>query len=170
MKFFINILLSVILLLNCAPETGKESQSLVSKIDDNGFEQLIRKRNEKILFLNVWATWCAPCKEEFPDLIKLAESYQQSDVEIVGLNVDYADEIKTKIKPFLRQFDLNFKIYVQDFRNEGDFINRLNADWNGALPATFIFDRQGVQQAFLIGKQDYETFRQEIEKVRMKNI
>jgi len=170
MKFLILSLLALTLFINCAPESGQKHQNLISKIDDTEFEKLIQQRNEKILFLNVWATWCAPCKEEFPDLIKLAESYLQSDVEIVGLNVDYPDEIETKIKPFLRQFDLNFKIYVQDFRNEGDFINRLNADWNGALPATFIFDRQGMQQAFLIGKKDYTTFRQEIEKVRMKNI
>jgi thiol-disulfide isomerase/thioredoxin len=138
----------------------------VKPLDESGLKQLIARRNGKFLFLNVWATWCAPCREEFPVLIKLTEEYKHSNVEFVGLSVDYPDEIESKIIPFLEKHNCNFKIYVQNFKDERMIIQLLNKEWSGAIPATFIFDPEGTQQAFLFGKGSYEDFKQSLEKIR----
>jgi len=146
-------------------QTRGEIQYKVKSLDEYGLKQLIARRNEKVLFLNVWATWCVPCQEEFPDLVKLAEQYNNSDVEFVGLSVDYPDEIESKIIPFLKNNPVIFEIYVQDFKDEGNMIQFLNRSWNGAIPASFIFDRDGTQKAFLPGMRSYNNFKQELEKV-----
>jgi len=129
--------------------------------------QDIRTRYQgKILFINTWATWCLPCKEEFPDLVKLAKNYQNSDVVIIGVSVDYPDELESKVIPFLRSQSVNFSNYVQNFKKPETLINLFNDQWRGAVPATFIYDKNGIQKAFLLGKQTYNDFKDAIENIR----
>ncbi len=167
MKYFFIISIFVIF-LSCGEKSQtpdmKETSFSVDILDEAGFQKLILDRNGKFLFINVWATWCIPCREEFPDLIKLANIYQSKQIEFIGLSADYPDEIELKILPFLKEFDLNFKIYVQKFKSEQDFINRLNESWSGALPASFIYNPNGVQLAFLNGKKSFSEFQEAIEK------
>lgn len=141
----------------------------VEKINQTTLEKLIKNRNGKVLFLNVWATWCAPCKEEFPDLVKLADKYNKSKVNIIGLSVDYTDEIDSKIIPFLKKNKANFKIYVNDFDDVEDLINFINKKWNGAIPATFIYDKNGNQQKYILGMRDFDEFDKELTEVMKKS-
>jgi thiol-disulfide isomerase/thioredoxin len=183
MKNLITLILALILLAGCAKQGEKSEKSSsedsrfqvqtrgeiqyeVKSLDESGLKQLIARRNGKFLSLNLWATWCVPCREEFPNLVKLAGEYNNSDVEFVGLSVDYPDEIESKIIPFLKNNPVNFEIYVQDFEDEGNIIQFLNKSWNGAIPATFIFDTNGIQKAFLPGLRSYDDFKQELERVR----
>ena len=155
-------------LIGCSV-TDKEISDVklsVEPIDKNGLPELISNRNRKVLLLNVWATWCAPCREEFPDLVQLAEKYKNKNVEIVGISADYPDEVDSKIIPFLKSQNVNFKNYVQNFSDDSGLINQLNSKWNGALPTTFIYDKTGRQITFLEGKCSFEEFEQEIEKIR----
>jgi len=138
----------------------------VSLLDADGFQILINKHRGKFLFINTWATWCMPCKEEFPDLVRLQEYYSDSDVVFVGISVDFPDEVESKVKPFLYSQKVNFPNYVQNFKDPADLINLLNTNWRGAVPATFIYDRQGNQQKFLLGKHSFEEFQTEIENIR----
>ncbi len=160
-----------LLLTNCSDTketTAEEYPFSVDPLTEERAAELIRQRNGKILFLNVWATWCAPCKEEFPDLVKLANYYQDGEIEIVGLSVDYPDEVQSKILPFLREHHANFKVYVKHFSSDEAFINSLGQEWNGGIPATFIFDTSGRRQAYIFGKKDFNYFKQEIEKIRAR--
>lgn len=140
----------------------------VRTIDEKGLRKLIKTRNKKVLFLNIWATWCAPCVEEFPDLVKLSQHYNLNEVEVVAISADFPDEVESKILPFLKKQKVPFKTYVAKFENQDSFINSLNKSWNGALPATFIYDAKGKQRFFFIGKGDFDRFKNEIEKVRGK--
>ncbi|MBI3586282.1 MAG: redoxin domain-containing protein [Ignavibacteriales bacterium] len=140
----------------------------VEKLDEAGLKKLITERKGKLLFVNVWATWCAPCVEEFPDLVKLAQHYNGENVEVIAISADFPDEIDSKILPFLKKQQVPFKTYVGQFENQDSFINSLNIKWNGALPATFIYDAEGKQRFFTIGKSNFDRFKNEIEKVRGK--
>jgi len=138
----------------------------VKKLDARGWQELRAGMKGKTVFVNIWATWCAPCREEFPDLVRLADFYNSNEVAFISISADYPDEIESKILPFLGKFKVNFPVYVQDFKDPQDFINLVNTSWNGALPATFIYDSKGVQQSFIIGKRDFDSFKKEIEKYR----
>ena len=138
----------------------------IPSLDASALRNLLDQYKGKTLFINTWATWCVPCKEEFPDLVKLADTYRDTDVVIIGISVDYPDEVESKIKPFLQRHNANFPNFVQNFKKPEELINLLNTDWRGAVPATFIYDKNGNQKAFLLGKHTFDEFKQKIESVR----
>lgn len=134
----------------------------VDKIDRIQLQKIIKERNDKPLFINLWATWCVPCREEFPTINTLVNEYK--NIEFIGISIDYPDEVETKIIPFLRSQKAKFKSYVNAFERDEDLINFLDKEWNGALPATFIFDKSGNKVLFLEGKRSYKEFKKAIEK------
>lgn len=160
------VLVTFLAFSGCGGESPSRPEIAVETINESGYEKLVRERNGKILLVNVWATWCVPCVQEFPDLVRLANEYQGSEVEIVGISADFPDEIDRKIVPFLKRQKAGFKNYVRDFSSDEAFINQVNPDWSGALPATIIYGRDGEQKTFLLGMSDYATFREKIEALR----
>ncbi len=175
--------ISVLALFSCSNDDGHKSQTEtqesskpgindlaaieVSLLDEDGFQALKKQHEGKILFINAWATWCVPCQKEFPDLVRLKDYYRDSDVVFVGISVDFPDEVESKVKPFLYSQKVNFPNYVQNFKQPEDLINLLNEKWRGAVPATFIYDKKGKQQAFLLGKHSFDEFKEAIEKIRL---
>lgn len=168
LKYLIIFLL--LLLVNCSSQRDQSAEVAIDKtdssqdislklMDEKQLQEFVTRRNGKLLFLNVWATWCLPCREEFPDLVKLAEIFAEQGVEFVGLCVDYPDEIESKIVPFLEKNPVNFPIYVQNFKDKEQAINLLNEKWSGALPATFVYNAEGRQLHFLLGQHSFEDFR-----------
>ena len=147
------------------PSAPASANINVKAVGEPELKSILDANQGQVLLVNVWATWCKPCREEFPDLVRLQDFYRGKKVRIITISADYPDEIESKILPFLKKFDINFPVYVQNFSKQEDFINRMNKDWSGALPATFIYDKKGQQQAFFIGKKDFEAFRIEIEKI-----
>lgn len=145
-------------------QSGQQQKIVVNKINKEALLKLLKERNNKPLFLNLWATWCLPCKEEFPTINKLSKEF--NDVEFIGISIDYPEEVNTKIIPFLKSQNIVFTCYVNGFEKDEELINTLDGNWNGALPATFIYDKNGNRVSFLEGKKSYEEFKKEIEKVR----
>lgn len=132
----------------------------VEKIDKQKLEKIINQRNGKPLFINLWATWCVPCREEFPTINKLVDEYK--NIDFIGISIDYPDEVESKIIPFLKSQKAKFVSFVNGFEKDEDLINFLDKDWNGALPATFIFNLKGEKISFLEGKKSYDEFKKEI--------
>lgn len=182
-RFLLTSLLSVLMLGGCGSRDSRGEQyervnglldqkspmSQVELLDKDGLRKLVQERNGRILLLNVWATWCQPCVAEFPDLIKLSNAYNKDRVEIVGISVDYPDEIESKVIPFLKNHNVPFKVYVAKFDKQEDFINAVNSSWNGAIPATFIYGTNGNRRFSLIGQGTYNRFKREVEKARVSN-
>lgn len=135
----------------------------VKPVTSAELQDIIRHRNGKVLVLNVWATWCLPCIEEFPDLVKISSTYDASKVEVIGVSIDYADEVKTKVRPFLKKHRVLFPIYLAQFASQERFIDSIEKSWNGAIPATFIYDRSGNQKFSLIGGQTFVSFQSRID-------
>jgi len=151
-----------------ASAADRKRVETVEPIDKAGLQKLIKERNGRILFLNIWATWCAPCVEEFPDLVKLSRAYPEHEVEVVGISADYPDEVESKILPFIKKHDVPFRILVAAFERQEDFINGVNPAWSGALPATLVYDQYGNQRLFLVGQGTFEEFKKAIDTVRTR--
>jgi len=161
-KFVIIVGLIFLFNFNLIAQSSKNIK--VEDIDKSKLEKLIKNRKGKVLLLNIWASWCPPCKKEFPDLVKLAEKYKNSKVEIVGLSVDDKDDLQTEVIPFLQKNNANFKIYIQNFKNIEELISFF-PKWEGAIPLTVIFDKNGKEKKFIIGMRDFEFFDKEIQEV-----
>ena len=137
----------------------------VSEITIDEVNDIIKNREGRVLLINIWATWCVPCKEEFPDLIKISDKYG-AQIELVGISIDYPDEVESKIIPFLNKLKPNFINYVNVENDIEKFINNLNLNWSGAIPATFFYDSDGKQFLFYEGKMSVKI----IENVILKMI
>lgn len=141
------------------------SQSLPSQtiesIDRKKLHSLISERNDRPLLLNIWATWCKPCVEEFPDIIRLSSELET--VEVVAISADFPDEIEEKILPFIKKMNVPFKVYVADFADQDEFFSMFDKRWGGEIPATFIYDRNGKQTKFMRGKHSFAEFQKAVE-------
>ena len=97
--------------------------------------------------------------------MKIANKYNARKVEVVGISADFPDEIESKVEPFLKSQHATFKNYVKNFEDDEAFINSVNPEWSGALPATFVYDANGDLRDSHFGENDLAGFQMMIEKI-----
>lgn len=114
----------------------------------------------KVALVNVWATWCQPCVEEFPDLVRLRAAYADRGLELVLVSADFDDQ-QDGVVTFLRRQGVDFRSYLKDQKDE-EFIDGLDPRWSGALPASFVVDGGGRIVDFWEGKKDYAALEAKI--------
>lgn len=108
----------------------------------------------KVVVINFWATWCAPCRKEIPDLRAIYDEYKDQGVEILGISLDQID--KSQIRKFVKNFKVNYPIL---HGTQSELNKILNAYQTGQfLPTTFIIDREGVIRDVLVGMRNREQF------------
>ena len=120
----------------------------------------IKTTKAKVTVVNVWATWCVPCREEFPDLLKLRRTYKDKGVAVLFVSGDFASEAP-QVMAFLSEQGVDFPTYLKT-GDDMQFIDALDPKWSGALPATFIYDGQGRQRHALRGKSSYAQFEAKV--------
>jgi len=132
----------------------------VRPVDEEGLQALLQSHRGKVVLLNLWATWCDPCREEFPALVKFQKDYR--GVEVLFVSVDDPDQVKDSVAPFLKEQGVTGVTYLKDAKQDGAFIDRLDPAWSGAIPATFLYDREGRRAGTLVGAQTYEGLAKQV--------
>ncbi len=120
----------------------------------------VRESRAKVVLVNLWATWCVPCRKEFPDLVKLAQTYRGRGLRVVFVSTDLESQLP-KVKQFLAQNGVDFPSYIKA-QKDMEFINGLDPQWSGALPATLLYDGKGKRRDFWEGEADYATFEKKV--------
>ena len=126
--------------------------------DYDGLEPLISKKDDKVHVVNFWATWCAPCVKELPYFEKINEAYKDKGVEVLLVSLDFPKNYDSKLKPFIKKYDLQSEVVAFDDTDQNRWIPAINEDWSGALPATIIYSggkRQFYEQSFT--QEELET-------------
>jgi len=91
----------------------------------------------KVLVVNFWATWCAPCRQEIPGLIAIQREHAANGAQVVGIAVDQAD----KVRDYAKEMGINYPILIAGM--EGVSLARELGNRTGALPFTLVLDRGG---------------------------
>lgn len=117
-----------------------------------------------LVVVNYWATWCLPCREEFPDLMRFSNEADPERVQVRFVSVDFEDEAPA-VLAFLSDYGVTGTAYLKD-GSDGPFINALNPQWSGSIPASFIYDREGNRLDFWEGKVDYDELAARVEAVK----
>jgi thiol-disulfide isomerase/thioredoxin len=120
----------------------------VREIDLDGLKQLIGRdgggeRPARPLLVNFWATYCEPCRDEFPDLVAIDRDYKARGLEFVTVSLDDAAEIKTSVPEFLRQMNAAMPAYLLNVADPEPAIKWVDQSWGGGLPATYLYDSGG---------------------------
>ena len=88
------------------PIASAVAQSDLKNLDGTTFK--IADRKGKVLLLNMWATWCGPCRSEMPTLVKMQDQHRDAGLEVIGINTD--DETVQQINDFVAEMNLNYQI------------------------------------------------------------
>jgi len=110
----------------------------------------------RVLVLDLYATWCAPCRESIPHLIALQRSYGEQGLQVIGLNVGGPDD-RVKVADFAREFGIQYSLGFPD-----KSLEELLLSDNDSIPQTFVFDRKGEAVKRFIGYG--ESTAQELEQ------
>lgn len=118
----------------------------------------------KVMVLNLWATWCEPCREEIPVMVKLQQKYRDQGLTFIGLAMDD----KAPVEKFAKEMGINYPILLGDIAI-GDFGRRLG-NKNGGLPYTAIIDRSGKIITTKLGGVDEKFLEQELQPLLQSKI
>ena len=137
-------------------------------IDAAGYQKILEQYRGKPLLITFWATWCEPCRAEFPMLNQLISEYQPKGLKVVGINLDDdGDLILTR--RFIARYKPSFPSYRKRAGGEHAFAEGVLPGWNGAIPASFFYAPDGHQIGHLLGESDRATFEAAIRQLLASN-
>jgi thiol-disulfide isomerase/thioredoxin len=136
-------------------------------IDLQGFQKILQQHKGQPLVVNFWATWCEPCRDEYPMLNELAKQYSPKGLKVVGVNLDQDGDL-ILMRRFLARNKPVFPNYRKIKGDESGFANAILPGWNGALPATFFYSKDGTQVAHVLGAGDHDSFEATIRTLLAK--
>jgi thiol-disulfide isomerase/thioredoxin len=143
---------------------GAKKERPLEVIDAERFLALVTERRGKPLMVTLWATWCEPCRDEYPMVNELVRQYQPKGLAVFGMSLD-DDAEETLALHFLARNHPVFPNYRKKPGREEEFINRVNPRWSGALPATFFYAPDGRLLGQIVGEQPREVFVSAIEQL-----
>lgn len=123
-------------------------------------QKVVQPHEGRVVVVNMWATWCGPCREEFPDLVRLYKENKGALV-LVAVSMDEPEDAG-KAAEFIKQYKSDFPAYIRGFKDFEAFSNALDPKWMGAIPATFVFDKSGKRVFTKEGKVTYDQLKKVI--------
>jgi len=132
----------------------------VNDVTDSSFDKDVLQSAKPVL-VDFWATWCVPCREEYPDLVRLHRELGPRGFKVVGVSTDFQSQ-RGAVDKFLDAMKPGFPNYWKKGGNEQAFIDSVDRDWGGELPFSVLYARDGSRVKSLSGKHSYTDYRREI--------
>jgi thiol-disulfide isomerase/thioredoxin len=125
---------------------------------------VLQREAARPLLVNFWATWCDPCREEFPDLVKIDAEYRAKELDFITISLDDVAEIKTGVPKFLRGMKAKMPAYLLNMSDPEPAIRFVDPQWSGALPATILYNGEGEVVFKHFGRVNADELRAAIDK------
>lgn len=148
-----------------AVKPAPKSASIVRVITADELAPLFKRDSDRPVLVNYWATWCDPCREEFPDLVKIDKDYRGKGLDTIAISLDDLAELKTEVPKFLRLMKVRMPVYLLNVADPEPSIKMVDPTWGGALPATFLYNGRGEIIYKKFGRFDTAELRTAIDKV-----
>ncbi len=132
------------------PQNSETSSQLLKLSDYRG----------KVVVIDLWATWCPPCRKGIPDLIELKKKYGDKDFEIIGVSLDKISrggKTVPNVVPFIQEYGINYPIVWGDMNTIQAFGGVRN------IPTTFFLDKEGKIRDKIVGLADIRTLESKID-------
>lgn len=133
----------------------------IPNINEEGWREVKARNQDRVVLVNFWATWCEPCREEFPALVRLHNTYRGRGLSLIAISMDEPESVND-VEKFLKSQGANFGSYRHQFRDFGAFIDTVDPRWGGGIPASFLYDRNGKLVASWQGATPFEEFEKAV--------
>lgn len=144
-------------------KAGPTNLPEVKQIDAVALKEVMKPAGRP-LFVNFWATWCDPCREEFPDLVTFAGEYK-GRIDFITISLDDLAEIKRDVPTFLARMKADMPAYLLKTPDEDAAITSLALPWHGALPFSVLYNEKGEVAYVRPGKIKPADLKIELEKL-----
>lgn len=148
-----------------APATAAdETPTLVVKPLHSAAELLaaVKELHGKTVLVNIWATWCGECREEFPHLVEVRDKYAERGLVFMPVSGDLKENIESKVVPFLIAHGVKDHAYWLDLEDDSKFYGEIHPKWQGEYPATFLFNTAGELVEYLPERQSREAIEEAV--------
>lgn len=142
-----------------APQTAKTAAVHDPElIDTQGYQKLVQQYHGTPLLVNFWATYCEPCRDEYPMLNELAKQYAPKGLKVVGINMDEDGDLI-----LMRRFIARYKPIFPNYRKkpaeaEETFQMAVLPGWRGSLPISIFYGRDGRPVANFLGEKNRDAY------------
>lgn len=108
----------------------------------------INNGKDTTFVLNLWATWCAPCLKELPHFEKLEIDQEGKKIKVLLISVDSPSKLNSAVRPLAKRLKLNNELFLLNEKSQQVYIDRVDKNWSGALPATIFINRSKGKREF----------------------
>jgi cytochrome c biogenesis protein CcmG, thiol:disulfide interchange protein DsbE len=137
------------------PIAKRKSMPELSMRELSGGPWTLSEHRGKVVLVNFWASWCEPCRDETPGLVKLAAEYQNRGLDVTGVAMD---DSKEPVQQFVRSYRVAYPVLLPDARSA-------YASAMSALPTTFLVDKQGRMAKVYVGEVSQKAVRADVDRL-----
>ena len=123
-----------------------QAQQIVKTVNYDQLAPVLHRQDSVLYVVNFWATWCAPCVKELPEIMEVNQGLRgRPNYKMILISLDNAAQMDSKVKPFLLKNNITPDVYLLDDNKRMNYwINELAPDWSGTLPATVLIRNSKV--------------------------
>ena len=126
-----------------APQAGFAAPDFTLKTP-GGEEYTLSELKRNAVLVNLWATWCPPCRAEMPTIEKIYQEYKDQGLAVLAVDMTYQDD-PAKVAPFVQKYGLTFPILLEETGNVGALYQLRS------IPSSYFINRAGIIQEVVIG-------------------
>jgi thiol-disulfide isomerase/thioredoxin len=158
----ITILGAIALVMTRPSAHPVHSSSMMTEVTPDQVFQKIKELNARVVLVNFWASWCEPCKKEFPQLLKLRETWKERGLRVMFISIDEPSD-QPAAEEFLHQQNVGFETYSKGAQSLS-FVSKLFPKWEGAVPTTLLFNSQSQLLDAWEGDASLKEFEEHIQR------
>jgi thiol-disulfide isomerase/thioredoxin len=143
---------------------GLAAAADLKPIDESGYTRFVASAKGKVLVVNFWASWCAPCRKEMPELVALAAKYRARGLEFATVAIDEESD-RRAVAELLDKAKVPPPTFIKNFKNDEKFISMVDPRWSGGLPFTVVYDRTGKKAHVFPGEVNLQELEAVIRKL-----
>jgi len=157
MKF--QLLLFVVLLTTSQLVSAQE----IKIYNFHALEPMLHQQNDTTYVINFWAMWCKPCVEELPYFEAIHKNFKQKKVKVILVSLDFGKNVQERLNQFRTKKKISAEILLLDDPDADSWINKVDKNWDGALPATVVY-KKNMKEVFT-RQVTYQDLAETIDKM-----
>src|SRR5580704_5648502 len=148
-----------------APAASVSAQKLPVVADNAGYQKVVAAHKGKVVLVDFWATWCVPCREEMPELVKLERKLRARGLDVIMISVDDPND-EARAAKVLKDTTMPVPGFLRNVPDDDKFCVAVDPGWaSGAVPAIFLYNRSGKKVRSFIGATPMATVEAALEKL-----